>query len=73
MLLGVAFIKMMWEIYQELILLGKVLLFPLFFIGIVSMAFFGICETFLIDIWLFLIAFFSKDTTVRDLCDFYWD
>lgn len=73
MLIGVAFIKMMWEIYQDLILLGKVLLFPLLFIGLVGFIIFGICETFLIDIWVFLMALLSKSLTVRDICNFYWD
>lgn len=73
MIVGVAFLKMMWEAYSDLILLGKIVMFPIFFVCAIGMVLFGIVETVVIDSWVLMFALFSKETSVKDLFYFYWN
>ena len=61
------------EVYQDLKLLGKVILFPLFLIATIGFIALGIVETVTIDIFVLLIALFSKSHSVKEVFKFYWD
>lgn len=72
MLLGVFMLRLMWESYCELMWLGKIIMFPIFFMGFICFVAFGIVETLLIDVWVFLYALFSKELDVTDVIWLFW-
>lgn len=72
MILFLAFVKMMWEIWlEDFNLFGKIIFFPLFFIGTLCMLFFGLFELVLIDPLVVLMVICSKSLTLGDVFDFY--
>lgn len=60
------------EVYQDLKLLGKVILFPLFLIATIGFIALGIVETIAIDSIVLLLALFSKSNSVKEVFKFYW-
>lgn len=72
MFLSVLVIRLIWEMYSDLKTVGKIIFFPLLLIGLATMVTFGILETVVIDIWVLLIALFSKSISVKDITDEFW-
>lgn len=72
MLLCVFMLRLLWASYCELILLGKIILFPIFLMLLIGFVAFGIGETLLIDVWVFLFVLFSKELEVKDVIWQFW-
>lgn len=74
MLLSVWFLREMWNIYYcDLTIVGKIILFPLFLLGVVGIAIYGLAELVLINPWIFLFALCSRTTNVKDVLHDFWD
>lgn len=72
MFAGVLILRYVWEIYCDLNLAGKIILFPLFLAIAIVWFVFGVCETLLIDVWVIIIFLFLKSHSVKDVFEFYW-
>ena len=72
MFLSVFCLRLIWEMYSDLITVGKIIFFPLLLIALAAMVAVGILETVVIDIWILLIALFSKSMSVKDITDEFW-
>lgn len=66
MLIASFFLKNFWiEIFPDLYLIGKVMLFPLFFAFSAVFIVIGIIEFFIIDLWIMLFAALSKSYSIK--------
>lgn len=58
------------DMFANLYLVGKVILFPFFLLGLISLVVMGIVEFLVCDIWVLIIALFSRDMSVRDVISY---
>ena len=69
-----AFARIVWkEVFANLILFGKILLFPFFIVATIALGIFGILEFFIFDIWIVLFELLSKDRDIKGLIKCWWD
>ena len=66
--------KMMWgDMFSDLYLVEKYITAPFFAITTILFIPFAIFEFFVIDIWAIILIALSKDMTISDLFEFYFE
>lgn len=66
-MLAISMMKSIWETFNNLYLVGKILFFPIFLVIAISYLCLGIFEFITIDIFLIILEASSKKGNVREL------
>ena len=63
--------KTLRELWLDLKFIGKILLSPLFLIGVIAMGIMGVLAFFVVDIPVFILESLSKNGSVKELWNFW--